>query len=154
MTKLNVAMWVALVGSLTLGVGALASRDGPVRVSVPQTVYDGGGVEVTVFNRGRGAVSLPACGAVALEVFEDEGYKPLPPPPCEGEEAPVRLKPGERQVYTLEPEPGPRRVFRPVATYALGCRAGVPLAQAECERVLFARGRFFSWASAGEEAPE
>ena len=134
--------WFALLIALVPG---LVWAAGEVAVSTDQLIYDGGDITVVVVNNTRSPIMFPGCGAAYLERFTGEGFEAMQVPECEGEPPPVALKRGEERRIVLTPNVETREILRPVATFATGCKSGVPLPQAECRNFESARARYVSW---------
>ena len=117
-----------------------------VDVSVgDETVAAGQAVSVEISNGARGAIHLPACGAVVFEIFEEGvGYRELPPPSCRAEVNATPLRSGKSTTLERTPEVGDRAILRPIVTYGVGCRDELPLDRASCKSIQTVRGRFFT----------
>lgn len=135
---------------VALLVAAAPRTAGPtVLVEPEKTTVDGGGaVSVTVTNGGRAPIFLPTCQALTFERLEGETYVELSPEPCAAEAEAIRLMPKEKRVVTATPIASGAHILRPMVTFGVGCRPGLPLDQAECERFEVVRGRYVSWGHA------
>lgn len=118
--------------SVFLLVGLATAEVPPVEMFVGD---EGGRVVVSVRATTR-AVFIPSCRALSWERFDEatQTYAALPGPAC-GPMAPAI--PLDEKGVNLEEAPltAGFQVVRPVLIYGVGCRPGLPLPLAECDRI-------------------
>lgn len=121
-------MWPSLY--LLLG---LAHADVP---PVEMFVTDEGGRVVISVRATTRSVFIPSCRALSWERFDEatQTYSALPGAPCGPMAAAIPL---DEKGMTLEEAPltAGFQVVRPVLVYGMGCRPGLPLPIAECDRI-------------------
>ena len=105
-----------------------------VQLSVDQKAYPPGTrVKVQLQNNLGAKIALPGCASYSIQRFVDDAFVPVPPIRCEWEQDALVVPPGPR-VFEFEPPHTERAILRAVITYGVGCREGVPLSRAGCER--------------------
>lgn len=121
---------VALAGSSLAG----DPPDYKVKLETSRQLYEPGDtVEITLTNSRSGAVYLPGCGALQLEMFDGEGYVPVPVETCVSEGEAQKIEPGP---LTLSFTPGNTRsgqILRVAVAFGWGCEEARPLSQARCD---------------------
>ncbi len=142
---LSIVVWLLLPLNPAMGGKSKTSR-GPVVVTVDRRAYPPSSpVNIRIDNRTGHTIYLPGCASYTLERFDDEqdAFVPMPPRRCTWENNAIPVPPGER-TFTFKPPPKDERlILRAVVTYGQGCRDGVPLSRARCNRVDTARSRSF-----------
>ena len=137
-------LWLVVIAVLCIPTHAFADA---VKVRSNKRIYgEGGEVAIRVVNKGKSSVYLPGCDAVVLELFEQgTGFTPLPPKNCDAEGQVIEIKAGEKKKFAIWPGMEGVNYLRPVVTFGVGCRSGLPLDQAECKSIRFVRGRYFGY---------
>ncbi len=104
-----------------------------VTVSVDKRGYTSGSpITVSIRNRGRTPVYLMGCPTWTVEVFQDEGFKPLPIEDCQWEKEAIELPPGEKTFEWYRSTADEIRL-RLSVVYGTGCAKGLPLSRARCK---------------------
>lgn len=143
----EVPLFRVLIAGVLLWVGSVAFAAGKgVSVTSDETFYRRGEkVQITLKNNTKGSIFLSPCHGLTFEVLEGDAYRELPPAPCASDGASIEIKRNQTHVIEGIPLAGGRASIRPIISYGVACRSGLPLEQSECKRFDVARGRYFTY---------